>query len=201
MGLEALSPIKTPTETPRIEGMWVLLYTDGPLLLTSPFFLSRCSLCDNTRELVKFKTSLSNLQKSSILKGIGTVREIVTERSLVSEIELCSEATIVTKATIQSTLSGTAWEVSASSTELRGSNVSVDLVRRLLDIKTGASVPGGDLVPGTAATLRTTYLDDSIRVSRDTSGTAFVFKKVSGSTRPTQYSRRKGKSTKPIKIL
>eukprot|EP00562_Extubocellulus_spinifer_P002360 CAMPEP_0178485294 /NCGR_PEP_ID=MMETSP0696-20121128/8201_1 /TAXON_ID=265572 /ORGANISM="Extubocellulus spinifer, Strain CCMP396" /LENGTH=933 /DNA_ID=CAMNT_0020112889 /DNA_START=268 /DNA_END=3069 /DNA_ORIENTATION=- len=201
MGLEALSPIKTPTETPRIEGTWELLYTDGSLLLTSPFFLSRCSLCDNTRELAKFKKSLNNLQKSSILEDIGSVREIVTERSVVSEIDIASEGTIVTKATIQPTLSGTAWEVSASSTELRGSNVSVDLVRQLLDIKTGASVSGGDLVPGTVATLRTTYLDDSIRVSRDTSGTAFVFKKVSGSTRPKQYSRRKGKSTKPIKIL
>ena len=189
-GLEALAPIQSPTESPRIEGTWELMYTDTSLVLTSPFFLARRGQCRNAGvggELA-FKRRLNSLQGSSTFGTIGTVRQIVTQGRLISEIELTSsiEGAIVSEATIRPTLSGTAWDVFLSSTELRGSNV--DLVRQLLNIKTGATLPGGDLFADTRTTFATTYLDDTIRISRDENGGCFVFQKVSDKTRATDYS-------------
>ena len=78
--------------------------------------------------------------------------------------------------------------------EIKGSNIP--LLRQLLD--QGLKLESRDLgnfLEGNIETysnprpiFETTYLSDSIRISRDQDGKVFVYGKVSGDTSPTDYS-------------
>ena len=187
--LEGLNPVSNPAESALNMGTWELIYSDTHFFLTSPFFVARQDTCTAARGGKKaFARYMTNLQSSSSLGSIGTVRQIVTESELISEINTISDSidgAIVSTASIRPTLSGRAWDMSLSSLEVRGSNTFV--VRQLMDIKNGSNLPGGDIVKRSRALLETTYLDGSTRISRDASGGAFVFSKISEGRSPTDF--------------
>ena len=186
--LEGLNPVSNPAESALNMGTWELIYSDTNFFLTSPFFLARQDACSAARGGKAFARYMTNLQSSSSLGSIGTVRQIITESGLISEINTISDSidgAIVSTASIRPTLSGRAWDMSLSSLEVRGSNTFV--VRQLMDIKNGSNLPGGNVLKRSRALLETTYLDGSTRVSRDAAGGAFVFCKISDGTSPTDF--------------
>jgi len=186
--LEGLCPIDSPAVSRLNVGTWELIYSDTNFFLTSPFFLARQDLCSSARGERAFARYITNLQSSSSLGTIGTVRQIVTESELISEIDIISDSidgAVVSTASIRPTLSGRAWDVSLSSLEVRGSNTFV--VRQLIDIKNGSNLPGGELLFGSRALLETTYLDGNTRISRDAVGRVLVFRKTSDGTSPSDY--------------
>lgn len=186
--LEGLNPVNSPAESALNMGTWELIYSDTNFFLSSPFFLARQDACSAARGGKAFASYITNLQSSSSLGSIGTVRQIISESELISEINTISDSidgAIVSTASIRPTLSGRAWDISLSRLEVRGSNTYV--VRQLMDIKNGSNLPGGDIMKRSRALLETTYLDGSTRISRDASGGAFVFRKISERTSPIDF--------------
>ena len=78
--------------------------------------------------------------------------------------------------------------------EIKGSNIPV--LRQILDqgLKLGSRDLGSflesniDTYSNPRPIFETTYLSDTIRISRDQDGKVFVYGKVSGDTEPTDYS-------------
>ena len=189
--LEDLSPITSPTESTNIEGTWELVYTNTQLFRANPFFLARRALCSNIAEISQYRSSCGNLQRVIAYGSVGKVRQIIGQGRLVSEINLISgalESVIFSEAYAQPAISGTAWDLSLISAEVRGSNVPV--VRQLLEIRNCGGFP---LSLGSTALFETTYLDDTLRISKDEDGNFFIFEKVSASTIAANYSATDGR--------
>jgi hypothetical protein len=99
---------------------------------------------------------------------------------------------IVSTATVEANL-GTAWRLLMDTVEIKGSNIP--LLRQALDagVKLESRELGKALesvVPTYAnpqPLFRTTYLDRTMRISRDQDGKIFVYTKLSDATTPTDY--------------
>mmetsp|Transcript_6331 Transcript_6331/g.5992 ORF Transcript_6331/g.5992 Transcript_6331/m.5992 type:complete len:137 (+) Transcript_6331:31-441(+) len=103
---------------------------------------------------------------------------------------------IVSSADITPTADEKAWEIYMDTVEIKGSNIP--LLRQLLD---NEQVPVSLQSRKLASVLEenvsgyntpkpifeTTYLDDTIRISRDQDGKVFVYGKTSDVTEPTEY--------------
>jgi len=148
------------------------------------------------------------------ISTIGKVRQVVNTSHVTSEFEVSAGAVpflsdltpfkysgglpvairgaIVSTATIESN-SGDAWRLLMDTVEVKGSNIP--LLRQALDagvrLKTrdlGAAL--GQVVPTYAnpqPLFRTTYLDATLRISRDQDGKLFVYTRTSAVTLPTDY--------------
>ena len=100
---------------------------------------------------------------------------------------------IVSTASIEGNL-GTGWRLLMDTVEIKGSNLP--LLRQALDagLKLQSRELGRtleDVVPSYAnprPLFSTTYLDDTLRISRDQDGKAFVYVKQSAATQPTDYA-------------
>ena len=64
------------------------------------------------------------------------------------------------------------------------------VVRQLLEIRNCGGFP---LSLGSTALFETTYLDDTLRISKDEDGNFFIFEKVSASTIAANYSATDGR--------
>ena len=169
--------------SPVIEGTWKLLYTDTYAFRSNPFFLARRSSCGDDVDLIQYyDASCVIFQGESATRTVGEVRQIVQLPLLISEVELFQSVLISTASLRAVTTSAgkVAWGVSLRSTQVKGSNPQV--VRQLRDIK---SMMTG-VIP--APPFETTYLDDSLRISRDQDGNVFVFGKTSDKKTPSDYS-------------
>ena len=103
------------------------------------------------------------------------------------------QGSIVSTASVESNL-GDAHRLLMDTVEIKGSNIP--LLRQALDA--GLRLPTRNLgstleavVPQYAnptPLFRTSYLDGSVRISRDQDGKTFVYRKQSESTLPTDYS-------------
>jgi hypothetical protein len=110
-------------------------------------------------------------------------------------VPLTVTGAIVSSADISSTPSGTGWEVSMDTVEIKGSNLPG--VRQLLDAGLKIqSRPLADWLEENSVeytkpepVLQITYLDDMFRISRDQDGNAYCYVKTSVSTELTDYSR------------
>jgi hypothetical protein len=104
------------------------------------------------------------------------------------------DGSIVSSADITPTSSGNAWEIYMDTVQIRGSNVPG--LRRVLDegLKLNSRQLASFLEKNVKdyttprPIFKTTYLSDTLRISRDQDGKAFVYAKVSNDTTTTDYS-------------
>jgi len=108
-------------------------------------------------------------------------------------LPLLIEGAIVSTASVESSR-GLELELLMDTVEIRGSNVpglrqALDAGLRLQSRDLGKTLES--VVPSYAnprPLFKTTYLDDTFRISRDQDGKCFVYSRTSGSTVPTDYS-------------
>lgn len=111
-------------------------------------------------------------------------------------LPLTIEGAIVSTASIEDTSSEGSYDLFMNTVEIKGSNIP--LLRQVLDnpeVKLNSRALGGFLeenVPNGAyenpkPKFKTTFLDESLRISRDQDGKVFVYTKVCESTECTKY--------------
>ncbi|KAL3915046.1 MAG: hypothetical protein SGILL_005827 [Bacillariaceae sp.] len=153
------------------------------------------------------------------ISNIGAVRQIVSPTLLVSEFEVkvgaipffnftpltpfpysgglpfTIDGAIVSSADISPANDGKAWELYMDTVQIRGSNVPG--LRRVLD--DGLQLSSRQLASFLEENVDgyetprpifdTTYLTESLRISRDQDGKVFVYQKISDDTMTTNYSK------------
>lgn len=116
-------------------------------------------------------------------KGYGGGLPLTIEGSIVSTADI-----------VGTTPGGGGWELLMDTVEIKGSNVP--LLRQVLDsgLKLGSRDLGRvleenlDGYTNPTPAFTTTFVDESLRVSRDQDGKLFVYAKVSDETAPKDYS-------------
>lgn len=184
--LEALNPTAEPSL--KCEGEWSLCLSSTQLFRSSPFFQSiRVAVGDDNKLIAENGFELHD--RATTGSRIGRVRQIIENNKLISEVELevglmpgmpfRIKGTVVTTANLKMSASET-WDVEVISTQVKGSNVPL-LNQFLYDIK--LELPVGDvykIVQGKVPVVRmkTFYLDEAIRITRDCDDNFFVFSRV-----------------------
>lgn len=213
-----ISPtVPSPAASKEIQGTWELVYSDTQLFRSSPFFMAGRAVCQTEEEAQRYDWFCDMHRAALAISEIGKVRQIISSDRLISEFEVTvgsipflSDFTplkysgglpftingaIVSSADISSTQQGTAWEIFMDKVEIKGSNIP--LLRSILDDKRVALESrrlGSFLEENVSGyknprpIFKTTYLDDSIRISRDQDGKVFVYGKMSNETNPTEYA-------------
>jgi hypothetical protein len=196
-------------------GRWELVYSSTQLFRSSPFFLAARAVCQEGREQKQFDWFCDMHRKALAISQIGAVRQVVSEDKIVNEFEVSAgtipflsdltpfsysgglplviAGAIVSTADIVSSDSGV-WTLYMDTVEIKGSNVPG--LRQILDsgLKLQSRSLAGMLeqVAPEYATprpvLRTTFLSNQFRISRDQDGNAFVYVKVNEDSSPTDYS-------------
>ncbi|KAG7351218.1 plastid lipid-associated PAP/fibrillin family protein [Nitzschia inconspicua] len=217
--LEANNPTPEPTKSPLINGRWELLYSSTQLFRSSPFFMAGRAVCTTDDQAQQYDWFCDMHRKALAISNIGSVRQIVSPTLLVSEFEVkvgaipffnftpltpfpysgglpfTIDGAIVSSADIFATNDGNAWELFMDTVQIQGSNVPG--LRRVLD--DGLKLDSRQLASFLEQNLdgyktprpvfETTFLSESLRVSRDQDGKVFVYQKVSDDTSPTDYSK------------
>jgi len=213
--LERLSPIAEPTLAPECLGTWELVFADTQLFRSSPFFMAGRAVCTDGAEADRYDWFCDMHRAALAVSNIGKVRQVIDGARVVSEFEveagavpflsdfaplkysgglpLTIRGAIVSTATIEGNL-GDAWRLLMDTVEIKGSNVPG--LRQLLDggLKLQSRDLGSTLetlVPTYAnpqPLFRATYLDASLRISRDQDGKIFVYSKVSDDLMPKDYA-------------
>uniref|UniRef100_A0A7R9Z4E9 Plastid lipid-associated protein/fibrillin conserved domain-containing protein n=1 Tax=Pseudictyota dubia TaxID=2749911 RepID=A0A7R9Z4E9_9STRA len=184
--LEALNPTADPAL--QCEGEWDLTLTNTQLFRSSPFFLAiRSALGDDNKQIADNGFELHN--RATSVSRIGRVRQTVKDGEVVSEVDLevgllpglpvRVKGTVVTTAGLKVVAPET-WELTVRGTRVTGSNVPF-LDEYLDDVK--VELPVGDFystVLGNTpvSTLKTFYVDDSIRITRDCDENFYVFSRA-----------------------
>lgn len=213
--LEQLNPITEPTLAPECLGTWELVFADTQLFRSSPFFMAGRAVCADGAEADRYDWFCDMHRAALAISNIGKVRQVIDGARVVSEFEVQAGAVpflfdfvpfaysgglpltirgaIVSTATIEGNLGG-AWRLLMDTVEIKGSNVPG--LRQILD--NGLRLQSRDLgstletlVPTYAnpqPLFRTTFLDASLRISRDQDGKLFVYTKVSDDTTPKDYA-------------
>jgi len=212
--LENASPTPEPTNSALSQGTWELVYSDTQLFRSSPFFMAGRAVCSTPEEAEQYDWFCDMHRGALAISQIGAVRQVVSEDRLISEFEVKAgavpflsdftpfaysggwpvtiEGAIVSSADITPT--GDGWEIYMDSVEIKGSNLpglrqildaglklqSRPLSKVLEDNVDSYSVP--------KPIFKTTYLSETLRVSRDQDGKVFVYTKTSDSTEPKDYS-------------
>jgi hypothetical protein len=213
--LEERNPIAEPTLSPECQGTWDLVWSDTQLFRSSPFFMAGRAVCADGDEASRYDMFCDLHRAALAISTIGKVRQIVGPDTVVSEFEtsagavpflsdytpaaysgglpLTIDGAIVSTASIAGNL-GDAWRLLMDTVEVKGSNIpglrqALDAGVKLQTRDLGAALE--TVAPGYSnprPLFRTTYLDGSLRISRDQDGKIFVYRKVSDSTEPTDYS-------------
>jgi hypothetical protein len=205
-----------PCETKEIEGTWELLYSSTQLFRSSPFFMAGRAVCQTEEEAQRYDWFCDMHRAALAISEIGKVRQIISSDRMVSEFEVnvgsvpflgdftpfkysgglpfTINGAIVSSADITSTNQGTAWEIFMDRVEVKGSNIP--LLRSILDneqVSIKSRGLGSFLEENLSGysnprpIFETTYLDETIRISRDQDGKIFVYGKMSDHTEPTEY--------------
>ena len=181
--LEALNP--TPDPTSCSQGEWDLVLSSTQFFRSSPFFMAiRSAIGEDNKDIAN--TGFDIHDRATSAGRVGRVRQIITEDELISEVDLSVgmmpgmpvvlKGTVITTASIEAVSSET-WEVSVKGTQVKRSNVPI--VNQFLDDLT-YNLPVGqfyDTVTGStpAAPLKTYYIDEGIRITRDMDNNFFVY--------------------------
>lgn len=180
--LEALNPTQDPAR--NCEGEWDLTMSSTPFFQMSPFFQSmRVAMGESNKALAENTMDLTD--KFITPARVGRVRQTITSDELVSEVDLevglpglpvRIKGTVVTTASL-AVRSSELLELQIKGTQVRGSNIPLfnELLDNLkLELPVGSfyqqvqgSVP---IVP-----LKTFYLDEGMRITRDIDDNFFVF--------------------------
>jgi hypothetical protein len=180
--LEALNPTQDPAR--NCEGEWDLAMSSTPFFQTSPFFQSiRVAMGDDNKAMAENLFDLHDRVTTS--SRIGRVRQVITSDEFVSEVDLevglpglpvRVKGTVCTTASL-SVQSSETMMLEIKATRVKGSNVPL-LNQFLDDVK--IELPVGSFyqqVQGKVpqVPLKTFYLDEAMRITRDVDDNFFVF--------------------------
>eukprot|EP00566_Odontella_aurita_P019610 CAMPEP_0113568086 /NCGR_PEP_ID=MMETSP0015_2-20120614/23649_1 /TAXON_ID=2838 /ORGANISM="Odontella" /LENGTH=301 /DNA_ID=CAMNT_0000470579 /DNA_START=14 /DNA_END=919 /DNA_ORIENTATION=+ /assembly_acc=CAM_ASM_000160 len=184
--LEALNPTADPAL--KCDGEWDLTLTNTQLFRSSPFFLAiRSALGDENKQIADNGFELHN--RATSISRIGRVRQMIKDGEMTSEVDLevglapglpvRIKGTVVTTAGVR-TMAPETWELTVRGTRVTRSNVPF-LDQYLDDIK--VDLPVGDfyatLLGSTpVSSLKTFYVDESIRITRDEDENFYVFSRA-----------------------
>ena len=181
--LEALNPTENPAE--HCEGEWDLALSSTQFFRSSPFFLTiRSVMGDSNKAMVENAFDIHD--RATTASRVGRVRQTITNDKLISEVDLevgllpgfplRVTGTVVTTASLDIVSSKT-WELKIEKTLVKGSNVPV--LNQFLD-NLKIELPMSDFynaVQGQVPVveMKTFYLDEGLRISRDVDDNFFVF--------------------------
>eukprot|EP00565_Helicotheca_tamesis_P002705 CAMPEP_0185730832 /NCGR_PEP_ID=MMETSP1171-20130828/11120_1 /TAXON_ID=374046 /ORGANISM="Helicotheca tamensis, Strain CCMP826" /LENGTH=322 /DNA_ID=CAMNT_0028399967 /DNA_START=137 /DNA_END=1105 /DNA_ORIENTATION=+ len=190
--LEALNPTADPAL--QSEGEWDLVLSSTQSFRSSPFFMAiRAAVPDENKAMVENGFNIHD--RATTASRIGHVRQIISKNLDDDDLELTSEVdvnlgilpgfpvrvrgTVITNAQL-SVLPPETWNVSVKNTQVKGSNVPF-LDQYLDDFP--IELPVGDLyerVRGSVpvANLKTFYVDEGLRITRDVDDNFFVFSRA-----------------------
>mmetsp|Transcript_6425 Transcript_6425/g.7395 ORF Transcript_6425/g.7395 Transcript_6425/m.7395 type:complete len:419 (-) Transcript_6425:123-1379(-) len=213
--LETKNQCFEPTKDPKIYGCWELVYSSSQLFRSSPFFMAGRAVCTTKDQADQYDWFCDMHRKALAISNIGSVRQVISPTMMVSEFEVkvgalpflndltpfsyagglpfTIDGSIVSSADINPTEDGTAFEIFMDTVEIKGSNVPG--LRTILDngLKLQSRGLGSflennvDGYTNPRPIFETTYLSDSIRISRDQDGKTFVYAKESEDSEPTNY--------------
>ena len=181
---EALNPTFDPAS--NCFGEWDLCLSSTQFFRSSPFFQSIRTATDN-REIAESAFDLHELATS--VSRVGRVRQIVQPNQLISEVELETgflpglplkvKGKVITSASLQ-VVGPTSWELRIKKTQVTSSNLPFfnflqDGMQLELPMDNVYSNFLGN-VP--AVMLKTLYVDDGIRITRDVDDNFFVFSRA-----------------------
>ncbi|KAL7481910.1 hypothetical protein ACHAW6_007591 [Cyclotella cf. meneghiniana] len=183
--LEALNPTADPAS--NSQGDWELCYSSTQSFRSSPFFLAvRSFFGDENKSMAENAFDIHD--RATTASRVGKVRQIIDESNseLVSEYELSVglmpglpirvKGTVVTSAELR-VIAPETWELKVKGTRVKGSNVP--FFDQFLD-DNAVELPVGDFyqtVSGSVpiAVLKTFYVDEALRITRDVDDNFFVF--------------------------
>eukprot|EP00579_Thalassiosira_antarctica_P032452 CAMPEP_0201993762 /NCGR_PEP_ID=MMETSP0905-20130828/1849_1 /ASSEMBLY_ACC=CAM_ASM_000554 /TAXON_ID=420261 /ORGANISM="Thalassiosira antarctica, Strain CCMP982" /LENGTH=352 /DNA_ID=CAMNT_0048548629 /DNA_START=35 /DNA_END=1090 /DNA_ORIENTATION=+ len=198
-------------------GTWELLFSNTQLFRSSPFFLAGRSTCKTPEQAQQYNWFCEMHRGALAISTIGVVRQIITnEGQLVNEFEVkvgavpflsdflplkysgglpfTIDGSIVSTADA-TPISSNEWELFMDTVEIKGSNIpflrsvldsgNVQLKSRGLSQVLEENVDSYE-VP--KPVLRTTFIDEGMRIVRDEDDNIFVYGRVSDSEEPTDYS-------------
>lgn len=183
--LEALNPTVDPAL--NSQGDWELCYSSTQSFRSSPFFLTiRAFLGDDNKAMAD--TAFTIHDRATTASRVGKVRQSLNKKNneLVSEYDLSVgvipglpfrvKGTVVTTAELIAIAPET-WEMRVRGTKINGSNVP--FLDQFLD-DNAVEIPVGEAyktlsgsVP--TAVLKTFYVDEGMRITRDIDDNFFVF--------------------------
>jgi len=215
--LEKNNPTPEPTNSPIINGRWELVYSSSQLFRSSPFFMAGRAVCGTKDQADQYDWFCDMHRQALAISNIGTVRQVISPTLMVSEFEvkvgaipflndftpfsyggglpLTIDGSIISQADITPTEDGKSWELLMDTVQIKGSNIPG--LRTILDngLKLQSRALGSflennlDGYSNPRPTFETTYLSDSIRISRDQDGKVFVYAKESDGSEPTDYGK------------
>lgn len=186
--LEALNP--TPDPASQCAGEWDLCLSSTQVFRSSPFFQSIRAIFgdgDNGGNASMAENAFNLHDKATSVGKVGRVRQVIFDNgTLVSEVDLevglmggmpfAMKGTVVTTAAYE--IAGPeAWDMAVQTTQVKKSNVP--FLDQLLD-DYPLEVPVGSIyetlrggVP--VAKLKTFYVDEAMRITRDQDNNFYVF--------------------------
>jgi len=183
--LEALNPTADPAL--NSQGDWELCYSSTQSFRSSPFFLAiRAFLGDDNEAMADNLFTIHD--RATTASRVGKVRQIIDKNNqeLVSEYDLSVglipglpvrvKGCVVTTAELTATAPET-WEMKVRGTKVNGSNVP--FLDQYLD-DNAVEVPVGEVYQAMSgsvptAVLKTYYVDEGMRITRDIDDNFFVF--------------------------
>ena len=186
--LEALNPTAEPAAATNCRGEWDLCLASTQLFRASPFFLSLRALAGEENKAIA-ENGFDLHEKATSTGQIGRVRQTITDDELISEVDLSVgvlpgipvrvKGTVVTTASIK-VLPPDIHELRVKGTSVKGSNIPIfDQMLDDMDLE----LPVGSVyeqLMGTNPTsvLRTFYVDESIRITRDQDENFYVWTRM-----------------------
>lgn len=215
--LEKNNPTREPTNNPMINGRWELVYSSTQLFRSSPFFMAGRAVCSTKDQADQYDWFCEMHRQALAISNIGTVRQVISPTLIVSEFEvkvgavpflndftpfsygggmpLTIDGSIVSQADITPTQDGKAWELLMDTVQIKGSNIPglrsiLDNGLQLQSRGLGSFLENSlDGYTNPRPIFETTYLTESIRISRDQDGKVFVYAKESDESKPTDYGK------------
>ena len=215
--LEKNNPTSEPTKSPMINGRWELVYSSSQLFRSSPFFMAGRAVCSTKDQADQYDWFCDMHRQALAISNIGTVRQVISETLMVSEFEVkvggipflndftpfsysgglpfTIDGSIVSQADITPTEDGNSWELLMDTVQIKGSNIPglrsvLDNGLQLQSRGLGSFLENNlDGYSNPRPIFETTYLTDSIRISRDQDGKVFVYAKESEQSESTDYSK------------
>ena len=187
-------------------GRWSLAYCSTQLFRSSPFWMAGRATCADGAEARRYDWFCEMHRAATMVSEIGAVRQLVSRDTLVSEFETSVAAFPMRVGgsmplTITGAIVSTADVVAVhgegpldlvleqGDVEIKGSNLPG--VRQALDagLKLDSRMVNDALpnVPRPKPAFTTTYVDDTVRISRDCDRNLFVYVKEGDDPAPTSY--------------